>query len=66
MRLQEYEVNCIKAIANNVFGRGSKVILFGSCQVSRGCTIINISRLCMDNTYIFSMREHLEELKSEL
>ena len=30
MRLQQYERECIIALANTIFGQGSKVILFGS------------------------------------
>ena len=30
MRLQQYEIDSITSIANIIFGKGSKVILFGS------------------------------------
>ena len=30
MRLQDFEKNSIKLIASHVFGKGSKVVLFGS------------------------------------
>jgi predicted nucleotidyltransferase len=30
MRLQDFEKNSIKLIASDVFGKGSKVVLFGS------------------------------------
>jgi predicted nucleotidyltransferase len=30
MRLQPYEVDCIRSITNKIFGKGTKVILFGS------------------------------------
>lgn len=30
MRLQDFEINSIKSTVNQVFGNGSKVILFGS------------------------------------
>ncbi|MDD1625265.1 MAG: nucleotidyltransferase domain-containing protein [Methylococcaceae bacterium] len=30
MRLQDFEINSIKSTANQIFGKGSKVVLFGS------------------------------------
>jgi hypothetical protein len=30
MRLQDFEINSIKSTANHIFGKGSKVVLFGS------------------------------------
>ncbi len=30
MRLQQYEIDSITSIANSIFGKGSKIILFGS------------------------------------
>lgn len=30
MRLQDFEISSIKSTANKIFGKGSKVVLFGS------------------------------------